>query len=86
MQLDVTYLLRKLIFFDSAISSLLEKHEVSALYLRNKPTLSEARKQRRMHFAPEIILQRAVQDMGREVEQHSPNNSGVSKQSIIDNS
>ena len=54
MQLDVSYILRKLVFLDSAISKLMEKHELEALYIRDKPTISNCKKQRRFHFAPEL--------------------------------
>ena len=53
MQIDITYMVRKLMFLDSAIAQLMEKHEIEGLYLRDKPTLDKAKEQRRMHFAPE---------------------------------
>ena len=55
MQLDVVYILRKLNFLDAALSKLLEKHELSALYLRKKQTLEKAKKQRKKHFSFEIV-------------------------------
>ena len=44
MQLDVVYLLKKLMFFDVAISKLMEQHEIQALYLRDKPSLTGVKK------------------------------------------
>jgi hypothetical protein len=43
LQLDVTYIMRKLLFLDAAISAIMEKHEVDALYMRKKPTLETAK-------------------------------------------
>ena len=58
-QVDITYIVRKLMFLDEAITQLMEKQELKALYLRNKPTFDKAKKQRRMHFAPELSKQKA---------------------------
>lgn len=52
MQIDITYITRKLMFLDSAVSKLLEKHELEALYLRKKPTMNKVKYHRKMHFAP----------------------------------
>ena len=54
MQLDITYILRKLIFLDAAIDKLMEKHDAEALYIREKPSMTDIKKQRRLHFAPEL--------------------------------
>ena len=51
MQLDITYIMRKLIFLDSAISKVVEKHELEAIYIREKPSITDIKKQRRLHFA-----------------------------------
>jgi hypothetical protein len=55
MQVDITYIVRKMMFLDAAISKLMEKHEMEALCLREKPTLSKAKELRTVHFAPELI-------------------------------
>ena len=34
MQVDITYIIKKLIFLDAAMSKLLEKHEIEAIRLR----------------------------------------------------
>ena len=51
-QIDVTYMVRKLMFLDAAMLKLLEKHEVEALCLRDKMSLEKAKKMRMMHLAP----------------------------------
>ena len=56
-QLDVAYLMRKLLFMDAAISKLMEKHEVEALCVREKPTIEKVKEERKKHFAYEIIVQ-----------------------------
>jgi hypothetical protein len=33
-QIDVTYIVRKLMYLDAVIAQLMEKHEIDALYLR----------------------------------------------------
>jgi predicted nucleic acid-binding protein len=53
----VTYLLRKLNFIDAVIAKLMEKHEIEAIYLRDKPNIDAAKRQRRLHFAPELFEQ-----------------------------
>ena len=58
-QLDITYIMRRLIFMDSAISKLLEQHEVEALCLRDKPSLEEAKQTRKTHFALEMFKKAA---------------------------
>lgn len=55
MQIDVTYILRKLMFLDAAVKSLMEEYEVETICTRPKPTLDEAIKQRKIHFAPELL-------------------------------
>ena len=55
MQLDVAYIMRKLIFLDSAISKLMEDHELEALYLREKPNIKQVKSQRKLHFMPELF-------------------------------
>ena len=51
MQLDTTYIVKKLMFFDDALSKLLEKDELNELYLRGKPTIAEAKKKRRKYYS-----------------------------------
>ena len=55
MQVDTTYLVRKMMFLDVAVSKLMEKYEVDSLYMRDKPTIESAKNQRIMHFAPELF-------------------------------
>lgn len=52
MQIDITYIVRKMMFLDAAISKIMEKHEIEALCMREKPTLSKAKEMRKKHFAP----------------------------------
>lgn len=59
MQLDVTYILRKLIFLDTALSKIFEPHELEALYATDKPTLSQLKEQRTLHFARELLKHKA---------------------------
>ena len=42
-QLDISYILRKLIFLEAVVSKLLEPHELEAIYLRKKMTLDKAK-------------------------------------------
>ena len=51
MQLDVIYIMRKLMFLDAAMTKLLEQHEIEALCVREKPSLRKAKEKRKMHFA-----------------------------------
>ena len=62
MQIDITYMVRKLMFLDSIVAQLMEKHEIEALYLRVKPTLDKAKDQRRMHFAPELYTKQKKEE------------------------
>ena len=39
LQLDMTYILRRLVFVDALASKLLDPHELDALYIRKKTTL-----------------------------------------------
>ena len=57
MQIDITYIVRKLMFLDSAIQKIMEKHEIDAICLREKPTIQKAKDLRRRHFAPEVYQQ-----------------------------
>ena len=50
MQIDITYIVRKLMFMDAVISKLLEKHEIEALNLKGKPTIKEANEMRKKNF------------------------------------
>lgn len=43
MQIDIAYIVRKMMFLDAAISNILEEHDLQAIYLRQKPTLSKAK-------------------------------------------
>ena len=54
-QIDISYIVRKLMFFDKAIEQLMERHEIEALYLRKKPTIDEVKDQRRKHFSLELF-------------------------------
>ena len=56
-QIDVTYIVLKLMFLDAAIAQLMEKQDLAALYLREKPTFDKVNRQRRMHFASELTKQ-----------------------------
>ena len=50
MQIDIAYMVRKLMFLDAAISTLMERHEVEALWMREKPTINRAKELRKYHF------------------------------------
>ena len=39
MQLDIAYVLRRLVIMDAAFFKIMEKHEVETLCLREKPSL-----------------------------------------------
>jgi uncharacterized membrane-anchored protein YhcB (DUF1043 family) len=54
-QIDVTYIVRKLMYIDAVIAQLMERHEIDAMYLRQKPTLEQAKEQRIKHFANELL-------------------------------
>ena len=62
-QLDVTYILRKLIFIDAAVAKLMERHELETLCMRERPTLDQAKEERKMHFRPEIFRQQREQEL-----------------------
>ena len=62
-QIDVTYIVRKLIFIDAAVAKLMEKHELETLCMREKPTLEKAKEERKMHFRPEIFRQQREQEL-----------------------
>jgi len=47
--------MRKLNFVDAALSKLMEKHELQTIYIRDKPSIDEIKKQRRLHFALELL-------------------------------
>ena len=57
MQLDVTYILRRLDFIDAAVSKLFSKEELDVIYMREKPTLEKAKEQRKKHFNLERVLE-----------------------------
>ena len=42
---------------DAAISRLMEKHEIEAICMREKPTLDKAKEFRKMHFRLEMLKQ-----------------------------
>ena len=50
-QLDVTYIVKKLMFFDEALSKLLEKEDLKKLYMKGKPTIEEAKKKRLKYYS-----------------------------------
>jgi hypothetical protein len=54
-QLDVTHLLRKMMFLEAAVGKLLAKHEIDALHMRRKPTVSQAKEGRRKHYFLELL-------------------------------
>ena len=56
-QLDVTYILRKLMFVDAVLSKLMEKHELETICMREKPTVEKVKEERNMHFITEQIRQ-----------------------------
>ena len=43
MQIDIAYMVRKLTVLETAVSTLLEKHEQEALWLKEKPTIDKAK-------------------------------------------
>ena len=49
MQLDVVFLMRRLISLEKGMSLLLSDHQMSALYTQKKLTLEEAEKQRKKY-------------------------------------
>ena len=51
-QIDVTYIVRKMMFIDAVLAKLMEKHELEAICMREKPTLDQAKKDRLKHFLP----------------------------------
>ena len=55
MQLDTTYIVKKLMFFDDALQKLLEKDQLNKLYLRGKPTIAEAKKKRINYYSLQIV-------------------------------
>lgn len=82
MQIDIAYLVRKLMFVDAAVAKLMEKHEVEALCLREKPTIDEVRAQRKRHFASELVKQhRSGLEEGKEDSRALEN--AESKQRIV---
>ena len=54
-QLDVTYIVKKLMFFDDALSKLLGKDELKELYMKGRPTLAEASQKRRKYYSLEFF-------------------------------
>lgn len=57
MQLDITYILRRLNFLDSFASKVVEPHELETIFIRKKTTLEQAKQIRKKHFAPELFQQ-----------------------------
>ena len=55
MQLDVSYIVKKIMFIDAALSKLLKKEELEEIYLRKKPTIQESKEQRKKHYSLEIF-------------------------------
>ena len=43
MQLDITYILRKLMFLEAVVGSIVDEHELEAIYMRKKMTLDSAK-------------------------------------------
>ena len=42
-QIDMIYIVRKLMFLDAAFSKLMEKYEIDAICMREKPTFDKAK-------------------------------------------
>ena len=80
MQLDVTYIMRKLIFFDAVISKLLEPHEIEALCLLDKSSLTTAKEERKKHFALDFMRkERNDREEERERSSEHDNTINISK-------
>lgn len=68
-QLDVSYLLQRIVFLEQAISSILPEHQLKALFLTAKPTLEEVSKRRKYFKMLKILKkhglpQRTMQEIG----------------------
>ena len=46
-----------MMFMDEAFAQMLDDRDIEAIYMREKPTLDEAKEIRKMHFASELIQQ-----------------------------
>ena len=54
-QVDIAFIVKRMMFFDAAISKLMEKHEVKALCMQKKPTLKKAKEIRKKYYLNEIF-------------------------------
>lgn len=68
-QLDVSYLLQRIVFLEQAIASILPEHQLKALFLTAKPTLQEVSKRRKYFKMLKILKkhglsQRVMQENG----------------------
>ena len=63
IQIDMAYLVKKLMFLEAAVSKLMDRNEIQALWMRERPTLDQTREQRRVHFAPERLKAKRENDL-----------------------
>ena len=82
LQVDVGYIVRKLIFLDQAVQILLKEHQVVALCHRDKPTLAEAKKCRKMHLTPEMMKKDEEGEDQRGSQSNSQKKNGMVEQAI----
>lgn len=54
-QIDICLMVKRMMFFDAAIASLMEKHEIKALCMQRKPTLKKAKETRKKFYLEEIF-------------------------------
>ena len=84
MQIDIAYMVRRLTYLDAAISTLMEKHELEALWMREKPTIDKAKERRKYHFVQQTLEQNLKKDGVEQIDKDgsSDGNASMTKQKI----
>ena len=81
-QIDIAYLIKRLNFLDSAISKVIEEHEVTTLSLADKQTLEKAQQVRKKHQISKLIKRTAKNSSSPAVESTNLTYSTYSKGKI----
>ena len=66
-QLDVSYLLKRIVFLEQAITSMLPEHQLKALFLTAKPTIEEVSKRRKYFKMLKILKKHGLSQRAQEI-------------------